>query len=35
MARVKVFEYEELPSEMQELADTYRTKAGSWDISGS
>jgi hypothetical protein len=31
MARVKVFEYEELPSEMQELADTYKAKGGSWD----
>jgi hypothetical protein len=31
MARVKVFEYEELPSAMQELADTYKAKAGSWD----
>ena len=31
MARVRVFEYEELSSEMQELADTYKAKAGSWD----
>jgi len=31
MARVKVFEYEELPPEMQELADTYKAKSGSWD----
>jgi hypothetical protein len=31
MARVKVFEYEELPAEMQQLADTYKAKGGSWD----
>lgn len=31
MARVKVFEYEELPSEMQQLADSYKAKASSWD----
>ncbi|MBV8772490.1 MAG: hypothetical protein JO166_09200 [Deltaproteobacteria bacterium] len=31
MARVKVFEHEELPSEMQELADAYKAKGASWD----
>ena len=31
MARVKVFEYEELPSEMQQLADSYKAKASSWE----
>jgi hypothetical protein len=31
VARVKVFEYEELPPEMRTLADTYKAKDGSWD----
>jgi hypothetical protein len=31
MARVKVFDYQELSPDMQELADTYKAKAASWD----
>jgi hypothetical protein len=31
MARIRVFEYEELPREMQALADAYKAKNGSWD----
>ena len=31
MARVRMLEYEELPGEMQALADTYKAKNGSWD----
>ena len=31
MARVKVFEYEDLAPEMKELADAYKAKGASWD----
>lgn len=31
MARVKIFEYEELPPAMRSLADVYQAKNASWD----